>query len=175
MAKFFSKHTHLAPMVVEEFYRRTGNSDCRVRTHTKAPAQKGPGWDSKSKGRCQSKKTCCWPLTVLLRCGTICNSHMGYRSDTGRTFIPGAHAEGTWHTVLPSYSKARGKGGPFLSGREFRDQIKLFNKGIWAGEKVVNVHAYSTFQSRRDTSKYPSLLFWVPVCEWLQPGPQDYS
>lgn len=54
------------------------------------------------------------------------------------------------------------------SVKEFRGEVKPFNRGTVTGEKVANVHTSGTFQSwTRVSLWYPSeyaLLLWMCVC-----------
>lgn len=76
----------------------------------------------------------------------------GVCAGTRGVSILAVNAEGMLPATFPSCSQKRGTEGPFLSAKEFRDEIKPSNRGTVTGEKVGNVHTSGTFQSQTQVS-----------------------
>lgn len=68
------------------------------------------------------------------------------------SFYPSSKCRGQAASHLPFMQSEKVQRGAHCSAKEFRDQIKSFNRATVTGEKVENVHTGGTFQSQTQVS-----------------------
>lgn len=107
-------------------------------------------------------------LTFSCSFETWCHMELTGRvcAGTRGVSILAVNAEGMLPATFPSCSQKRGTEGSFLSAKEFRDEIKSFNRATVTGEKVGNVHTSGTFQSQTQVSI-------LVLSKWVCPSPLD--